>query len=186
MSAASGNKTTNVIDIIIPCDLRRDSVGSTDGRLELLPLLTPALELATGAWLALVPDGREPPDADAVGLLLSPDAEADAEAEAEALGLASLEVVMNGFDELPPVPEVRSKLNPPCELCCRMVADVSVESRALPPLYAQIQLLELSVALILLPMHESHRMLATREPSELTRDPSRTEILALESNCGST
>lgn len=44
------------------------------------------------------------------------------------------EAATKGFGELPPVPEVRSRLKRPSESCCEMDSSVLVESRALPVL----------------------------------------------------
>ena len=104
------------MDMMMPCDLRKLSVLSCTTVAPLL-LFAPAPELATGAMFEAVADGlpEVPVPADALGLLPLSDA--------EALGLVASAAVMKGFEDVPPVPVVRSRVKLPWLLCWRMVAD---------------------------------------------------------------
>lgn len=85
----------------------------------------------------------------------------------------------NGFEELPPVPEVKSMVIVPMVSCCCRVSPRSLESMGSPVLMAQIQLLLLEVGSMLPPdqlMQPSQRMFAIIEPSEFDEEPLSTVI----------
>jgi hypothetical protein len=86
-----------------------------------------------------------------VAVCLEPDAVAEAPELGLELGLESS--TTKGFEEDPPAAFVRSKLAEPIESCCGRLADVSVESTALPLFTAHIQALLLSVGLMEPPLH---------------------------------
>lgn len=89
-------------------------------------------ELASGLETAFVAEGLAnvldaPPVAEAVA---SADAEAEPDGEADSAGATA--AATNGFTLLPPVPEVRSRLNEVSELCCEIEAETSSVSKASP------------------------------------------------------
>lgn len=153
------------------------------------------VEVATGTML--VTDAV--PDCDTTEVVtpelpevLAPDDAADpAEVVAgEPLALLPLlplpEAATKGFEELPPIPVVKSIIMVPIESCCGRFSLRSVESIGEPLLIAQIQLLLLSVGGMLPPDHElqpSQRTLAVIDPSELEVEPLNIvmEVAVLES-----